>query len=180
MRLCRTMAPMKAAPFQAAALSAQAMQLSKNCAPRRPELLRNLRRRKPLSFQPAQPLIPLRRPKAPRYPPHLSHALPSSERSSCPSDPPLPEWTSTLTLGQPQKSQTRAGKYVRACPHAQRVGIPPYPEAERWVLGWLGAHPASRFHHGRHSRSLRLHSIRMRRSTSERQASRSEWTSDNS
>jgi hypothetical protein len=31
--------------------------------------------------------------------------------------------TSTLTLGQPQKSQTRAGKYVRACPHAQRVGM---------------------------------------------------------
>jgi hypothetical protein len=53
-------------------------------------------------------------------------------------------------------------------------------EAERWVLGWLGAHPPSRFHHGRHSRSFRLYSIRIRRSTSERQASRSEWTSDNS
>ena len=41
----------------------------------------------------------------------------------------------------------------------------------------MGAHPASRFHHGRRSRSLRLCSIRTRRSTSERQASRSEWTS---
>src|SRR3984893_8187468 len=50
--------------------SAQAMQSSKNRAPRRPELLRNLRRRKTLRFQPAQALIPLRRPKGARYPPH--------------------------------------------------------------------------------------------------------------
>ena len=53
-------------------------------------------------------------------------------------------------------------------------------EAEKWILGWLGARPASRFHHGRQSCSLRLYSIRISRSTSERQASRSEWTSANS
>src|ERR1700730_9593890 len=41
----------------------------------------DLRSRKTLRFQPPQPLIPLQRPKAPRYPPHLSHAPPSSERT---------------------------------------------------------------------------------------------------
>src|SRR3984893_4013469 len=61
--------------------SAQAMQSSQHRAPRRSELLSDLRSRKTLPFQPPQPLIPLQRPKAPRYPPHLSHAPPSSERS---------------------------------------------------------------------------------------------------
>jgi hypothetical protein len=57
----------------------QAMQPSQHRASARSELLRDLRSRKTLRFQPPQPLIPLQRPKAPRYPPHLSHAPPSSE-----------------------------------------------------------------------------------------------------
>jgi hypothetical protein len=51
-------------------------------------------------------------------------------------------------------------------------------EAESGGSWGVAAHPASRFHHGSRSCSLRLYAIRMRRFTSERQASRSEWTSD--
>src|ERR1700730_17065801 len=57
------------------------MQSSQHRAPRRSELLSDLRSRKTLRFQSPQPLISLQRPKAPRYPPHLSHAPPSSEGS---------------------------------------------------------------------------------------------------
>jgi len=54
----------------------QAMQPSQHRASARSELLRDLRCRKSLRFQVAQPFIPLRRPETPRYPPHLSHARP--------------------------------------------------------------------------------------------------------
>jgi hypothetical protein len=54
----------------------QAMQPSQHRASARSELLRDLRCRKSLSFQVAQPFIPLRGPETPRYPPHLSHARP--------------------------------------------------------------------------------------------------------
>jgi hypothetical protein len=59
----------------------QAMQPSQHRASARSELLRDLRSRKTLRFQPPQPLIPLGRPETPRYPPHLPHAPPFSERS---------------------------------------------------------------------------------------------------